>query len=127
MSRDRRTAIAVIANSTWIALKARRALRISWSDGNSGEDSERCSSECRQLAALAPERIVRNDGDVDRAFAGAAHRLEAVYPVALGCARADGAHELCGRCAAAIVAKCGLRRKTPPERATWQPASAKFR
>ena len=75
--------VAVIANSTWIALKARRALRISWSDGNSGEDSERCSSECRQLAALAPERIVRNDGDVDRAFAGAAHRLEAVYQLPL--------------------------------------------
>ena len=75
--------IAVIAISTWIALKARRALRITWSGGTTSEDSERRRSECQQLAALAPERIVRNDGDVDRAFAEAAYRLEAVYELPL--------------------------------------------
>lgn len=75
--------VAVIATSTWIALKARRALRITWSGGLTGEDSERRRSECQQLAALTPERIVRNDGDVDRAFAEAAYRLEAVYELPL--------------------------------------------
>ena len=75
--------VAVIANSTWIALKARRALRITWSGGFTEEDSERRRSECRQLAARAPERIARNDGDVERAFAAAAHRLEAIYELPL--------------------------------------------
>ena len=75
--------VAVIANSTWIALKARRALRITWSDGATEEDSERRRSECQQLAARAPERVARNDGDVERAFAEAAKRLEAVYELPL--------------------------------------------
>ena len=75
--------VAVIADSTWIVLKARRALRITWSDGTTSEDSERRRSECQQLAALAPERIVRNVGDVEAAFAQAAHRLEAVYELPL--------------------------------------------
>ena len=75
--------VAVIADSTWIALKARRALRITWTGGLTDEDSERQLSECQRLGALAPERIVRNDGDVDRAFAQATHRLEAVYELPL--------------------------------------------
>ena len=75
--------VAVIADSTWIAFKARRALRITWSYGAIGEDSERRRSECQDLAARAPEHIVRNNGDVDRAFAEAAHRLEAVYELPL--------------------------------------------
>lgn len=75
--------VAVVAISTWIALKARRALRITWSGGATGEDSDRQSSECRRLAVLTPERIVRNDGDVDRAFAEGASRLEVVYELPL--------------------------------------------
>jgi isoquinoline 1-oxidoreductase subunit beta len=75
--------VAVIADSTWIALKGRRALRITWSRGFAEEDSERRQSECRQMAGSAPERIARNDGDVERAFAEAAKRLEAVYELPL--------------------------------------------
>jgi isoquinoline 1-oxidoreductase beta subunit len=75
--------VAVLAKTTWLAIRARRALQVTWSDGNAGEDSERRRRECQQLAAGAPERIVRNDGDVDRAFEEAAHRLEAVYELPL--------------------------------------------
>lgn len=75
--------VAVIAASTWIAFKARRALRVTWSGGTPNEDSERRLSECQQLAARVPERIVRNDGDFDKAFATAAQRLEAVYELPL--------------------------------------------
>jgi isoquinoline 1-oxidoreductase subunit beta len=75
--------VAVVASSTWIALKARRALRVTWTDGTTEEDSQRRRSQCQQLAGLEPERIARNDGDVDRAFAQATHRLEAVYELPL--------------------------------------------
>lgn len=75
--------VAVIAISTWIALKARRTLHITWAGGSTGEDSERRRSECQRLAALTPERVVRNDGDVDRAFAVGASRLEVVYELPL--------------------------------------------
>jgi isoquinoline 1-oxidoreductase beta subunit len=75
--------VAVVATSTWIALKARRALRITWSGGATSEDSQRRRSECQQFAAREPERVARNDGDVEQAFAEAAHRLEAVYELPL--------------------------------------------
>lgn len=75
--------VAVVATSTWAALKGRRALRIKWSGGAATEDSQQRRSECQRLAALAPERVVRNDGDVDRAFAAAARTLEAVYELPL--------------------------------------------
>ena len=75
--------VAVIADSTWVALQARKALRISWSGGAASEDSERQRMECKRLAATAPERIVRNDGDVDRACAAAAHVAQATYELPL--------------------------------------------
>ena len=75
--------VAVIAESTWIALKARRALRITWSQGASNEDSKRQRAECQRLATLAPERTVRTDGDVERAFAAAAAKLDAIYELPL--------------------------------------------
>ncbi len=75
--------VAVIADSTWIALKGRRALRVTWSAGAATEDSAARRAECQRLAALPPERVVRNTGDVARAFAGAARTLEAVYELPL--------------------------------------------
>jgi isoquinoline 1-oxidoreductase beta subunit len=75
--------VAVIATSTWAALKGRRALRILWSQGAVGEDSERRRNESRHLATLAPQRVATNVGDVDEAFAGSNKRLEAVYELPL--------------------------------------------
>ena len=75
--------VAVLATSTWAALNGRRALKVTWSEGASAEDSERRRAECARLAAAAPERVVRNDGDFERAWAGAARTLQAVYEVPL--------------------------------------------
>lgn len=75
--------VAVIADCTWSALKGRKALRLTWSEGAASEDSERRRLECRKLADEAPERVVRNDGDVERVFSTAAHAVEAVYEVPL--------------------------------------------
>jgi isoquinoline 1-oxidoreductase beta subunit len=75
--------VAVIADCTWSALKGRKALRVTWSDGAASEDSEQRRLECRKLADQAPERVVRNDGDVERAFSSAAQTVEAIYEVPL--------------------------------------------
>jgi isoquinoline 1-oxidoreductase beta subunit len=75
--------VAVIADSTWTALRARRALQIRWSGGAVDEDSTRRLAQCRQLAQLAPELILRNDGDVEKAFATAARTLQATYELPL--------------------------------------------
>jgi isoquinoline 1-oxidoreductase subunit beta len=75
--------VAVIATSTWAAMKARRALRVNWSAGATGEDSGQRLAQCHRLATVAAERVVRDDGDVERAFAGAARTLEAAYELPL--------------------------------------------
>jgi isoquinoline 1-oxidoreductase beta subunit len=75
--------VAVIADSTWTALRARRALQIRWSGGAVDEDSERRLAQCRRLTQLAPELILRNDGDVEKAFATAARTLQATYELPL--------------------------------------------
>jgi isoquinoline 1-oxidoreductase beta subunit len=75
--------VAVIADTSWIALQGRRALKVSWSSGASAESTESRREDCKRLAAMAPEQVVRNDGDVGRAFAQAARTLDATYELPL--------------------------------------------
>ncbi|HUI61515.1 MAG TPA: molybdopterin cofactor-binding domain-containing protein, partial [Steroidobacteraceae bacterium] len=75
--------VAVVADSTWAAFRGREALRVTWSEGEVTEDSERRRAECQRLATAAPERVVRNDGDVEAAFASAARTLDAAYELPL--------------------------------------------
>jgi isoquinoline 1-oxidoreductase beta subunit len=64
--------IAVVANSTWAALQGRDALQIEWDPGPHGSyNTERYHKEMSATAAK-PGRVVRDQGDVDAAFAGAA-------------------------------------------------------
>jgi isoquinoline 1-oxidoreductase subunit beta len=71
--------VAVIADSTWATLQARKALEVEWSETDFAQEST--ESLDAQLTALAakPANIIRNDGDFDSAHAAAATRLEAVY------------------------------------------------
>ncbi|MDB4994249.1 MAG: acylaldehyde oxidase [Myxococcaceae bacterium] len=73
--------VAVLADHTWAALVGRRALSIEWEHGaNASYDSARYKDEL--LAAVKkPGKVVRSVGDVDRALATAAKRVEAEYYV----------------------------------------------
>lgn len=74
--------VAVIADDTWAAIKARRALKIEWKRGplpNESIDGLRRQAEA--LRAKPAEVVARNDGDVDAALAGAATRWAASYEV----------------------------------------------
>jgi len=71
--------IAVIADDTWTALRARRALRIEW---DAGPASDFDSDEYLRQLPDACERanfVVRHEGDALGAMATAARQLEATY------------------------------------------------
>ncbi len=75
------TGLAVIADSTWAALKGREALAgsASWDEGMARDfDSQSLESSMRQALA-GPADPARTVGDVDQAFKVAARSLEADY------------------------------------------------
>jgi isoquinoline 1-oxidoreductase beta subunit len=80
--------VAIIADSTWSAFKARDALKVTWDEGAHAQDS--WANFSQQAAALgaadsssaspgSARQEVRRDGDVDRALASAAHVVTAQY------------------------------------------------
>jgi isoquinoline 1-oxidoreductase beta subunit len=71
--------VAILADSTWAAFKARQALRVEWDEG-AGTTQSSAGYEA-QAAALAaqPGQQLRNDGDVTAALAGAAKVVTARY------------------------------------------------
>jgi isoquinoline 1-oxidoreductase beta subunit len=71
--------VAVVATDTWIAIKARKALKVDWNDGVHGVyDSKAYRAELEQ-AARKPGKVLRERGDVDSAMATAAHRVQTEY------------------------------------------------
>lgn len=76
--------VAVIADSTWAALKGREALKVTWNDGpNASYDSDAYKAKM-QAVARKPGKVERNEGDVDKALAGAAKVVEREYYIPHG-------------------------------------------
>ncbi len=72
--------VAIIATSTWAAMKGRKALQVEWDEGpHAAESSAGLRARLEKLASGTPGKILRDDGDVDAALASAAKRLDAVY------------------------------------------------
>jgi isoquinoline 1-oxidoreductase subunit beta len=71
--------VAVIARNTWAAIKGREALKVNWEDGPNATYSSDTYRAQLSEAARKPGKVVRNEGDVERAMAGAAKRLSAEY------------------------------------------------
>jgi len=74
-------AVAVIADHMGAAKKGLAAAAIRWDDGPNAALSS--ADIVRQLdeASKQPGAVARNEGDVKKALAGAAHRVEAIYQV----------------------------------------------
>src|SRR5499425_1533938 len=71
--------VAVLARNTFAAMRGRQALKIVWDDGpNASYDSTAYKAKLEE-SARKPAKVVRNDGDFDKAAAGAAKRVEAEY------------------------------------------------
>lgn len=72
--------VAIVADSWWRAQKALRKLRVQWDHNpTSAQSTEGFEREAARLARARPHKIIRNDGDVDSALAGAHKVLEAEY------------------------------------------------
>ncbi len=73
--------VAVIADHTWAALRGRAALDITWNDGPNGAHDSATYEQALLASVRAPGKVVRQTGDVDKALASAATKLEAEYIV----------------------------------------------
>jgi isoquinoline 1-oxidoreductase beta subunit len=74
-----RAGVAVLATDFWAARKGRDALKIEWDESNALKRStDDLLAEYRELAKK-PGEPAKREGDVEKAFAGAARTLEAVY------------------------------------------------
>jgi isoquinoline 1-oxidoreductase beta subunit len=73
--------VAVIANSTWAAMKGREKLKVEWDPGeNAGYDSANYKQALLETVRK-PQKAARNIGDVDAEFAKGGKTYEAEYYV----------------------------------------------
>ncbi|HYL62693.1 MAG TPA: xanthine dehydrogenase family protein molybdopterin-binding subunit [Candidatus Methylomirabilis sp.] len=73
--------VAVVADSTWAALQARKRLKVEWNEpAVIRESTDTLRQKMIELAAK-PGAVIRDDGDFDQAQAKAAKTIEAVYTV----------------------------------------------
>jgi isoquinoline 1-oxidoreductase beta subunit len=75
--------VAVIADNTWAAFQGRKKLKVAWDPGDNAAYTSSEYKKQLQATARQPGKVVRNVGDVDKGFAGAAKTLEAEYYVPL--------------------------------------------
>jgi isoquinoline 1-oxidoreductase subunit beta len=76
-----RAGVAVIADSTWAALQARKLLKVEWNEPPAASETTASLREKMLRLASAPGAVIRSDGDFDKAHAAAAKKIEAVYEV----------------------------------------------
>lgn len=71
--------VAVIANSTYAAMKGRDALKIEWGDSPHSVLNDEPYAKEMSAAVNAPGKVVRKKGDFDAALASAAKTVSAEY------------------------------------------------
>ena len=71
--------VAVVANNSWAALKARDLLEIEWDDGPNADFDSAAYKEQLLEAVRNPGEAFRDQGDFDAAAEAAAQTLEAEY------------------------------------------------
>jgi isoquinoline 1-oxidoreductase subunit beta len=73
--------VAVLADSTWAALEARKLLKVEWNEPSSASESTASLRENMYRLASEPGAVIRSDGDFEKAHAAAEKKIEAVYEV----------------------------------------------
>jgi isoquinoline 1-oxidoreductase beta subunit len=72
--------VAIVAESTWAAFSARKQLRVTWDEGKTAGDSwDDFSAKAEEISKTPGAMQLRQDGDVDAAFASAAAVVEGAY------------------------------------------------
>jgi len=72
-------AVAVVADHMWAAKQGLDALYIDWDEGANAKTTMRDIVQQLEAAAQRPGLVARQDGDVEKALAGAATRVDATY------------------------------------------------
>ena len=71
--------VAIVADSTWAAIRAKRALTVDWDETEASKDSWSAAvQEAGRLRTETGERVV-DEGDVDAAFEAADKRVSGYY------------------------------------------------
>ncbi len=73
--------VAVVADTTWAAMRGRAALDVTWDDGDNASYDSTAYREELLAAVRAPGNRVRDVGDAEAALARSAKRLVAEYHV----------------------------------------------
>ena len=73
--------VAVVADSTWAAMQARKLLKVEWNEPPAASETTASLGEEMRRLASAPGAVIRSDGDFDKAHAAADKKIEAVYEV----------------------------------------------
>ena len=72
--------VAIVANSTWAALAARRQLRVNWDETGASTDSwANAVKTAQELAPQPGKETLVDKGEFDKVFASAAKKVEAFY------------------------------------------------
>jgi isoquinoline 1-oxidoreductase beta subunit len=73
--------VAIVADSTWAAFEARKALRVDWDESDASKDSWRGLAERAKALASKPagDKVLGTTGNPDAALAGAAKQVTAFY------------------------------------------------
>ncbi|QSP93996.1 xanthine dehydrogenase family protein molybdopterin-binding subunit [Marinobacter salinisoli] len=74
--------VAVVATNTWAAIQGREALSIDWDNGPAEDNSAYTSGSYREALekrAQSPGKIIRDEGDLDKAMKAAAKKVSATY------------------------------------------------
>jgi isoquinoline 1-oxidoreductase beta subunit len=72
--------VAIIGKDTWSVFQAKNKLKVDWDESEASKDSTSAfSARAKKLALNFPAKPDDNVGDVDKAFANAAHTVEAYY------------------------------------------------
>ncbi|WP_226702713.1 xanthine dehydrogenase family protein molybdopterin-binding subunit [Microbulbifer elongatus] len=73
--------VAVLATNTWAALKARKALKIQWSESAHATHNSDAYLETLKKRVQQPGKVLTQHGDVNNALANAKDQHSAVYSV----------------------------------------------
>lgn len=72
--------VAIVADSWWTAQQARAKLKIQWNEGaTKAHGTSVFDTQAKAFAKQEPQSVVRHDGDVTAALAGAAKKVDAAY------------------------------------------------
>src|SRR6266850_2383061 len=73
--------VAVLADTTWAAMQARKALEVEWNEVEHAQETTASLREKFVKLVSSEGTLLRSDGDFEKAHAGAPKKLEAIYEV----------------------------------------------